>query len=67
MLLETGSKSSFSLEAFIMSMTKSVGQNDVTNPSDSEGKTRGAFLLPKGARNIYLNETEDSRNVMGEW
>ncbi|XP_056089324.1 A disintegrin and metalloproteinase with thrombospondin motifs 3 isoform X1 [Rhinichthys klamathensis goyatoka] len=29
------------------------------------GKTRGAFLLPKGARNIYLNETEDSRNVMG--
>ncbi|XP_056089326.1 A disintegrin and metalloproteinase with thrombospondin motifs 3 isoform X3 [Rhinichthys klamathensis goyatoka] len=28
------------------------------------GKTRGAFLLPKGARNIYLNETEDSRNVM---
>ncbi|XP_077087673.1 A disintegrin and metalloproteinase with thrombospondin motifs 3 isoform X5 [Siphateles boraxobius] len=29
------------------------------------GKTRGAFLLPKGARNVYLNETEDSRNVMG--
>ncbi|XP_021331662.2 A disintegrin and metalloproteinase with thrombospondin motifs 3 isoform X2 [Danio rerio] len=29
------------------------------------GKTRGAFLLPKGARNVYLNETADSRNVMG--
>ncbi|XP_073695633.1 A disintegrin and metalloproteinase with thrombospondin motifs 3 [Garra rufa] len=29
------------------------------------GKTRGAFLLPKGARNVYLNKTEDSRNVMG--
>lgn len=48
-------------------MTKSVGHNDVTIPSNSKGKTRGAFLLPKGARNVYLNETEDSRNVMGEW
>lgn len=50
-----------------MSMTKSAGQNDITNPSYPKGKTRGAFLLPKGARNVYLNETEDSRNAMGEW
>ncbi len=50
-----------------MSMTKSAGQNDITNTSYPKGKTRGAFLLPKGARNVYLNETEDSRNVMGEW
>uniref|UniRef100_A0A8C1JR13 ADAM metallopeptidase with thrombospondin type 1 motif, 3 n=1 Tax=Cyprinus carpio TaxID=7962 RepID=A0A8C1JR13_CYPCA len=28
------------------------------------GKTRGALLLPKGARNVFLNETEDSINVM---
>ncbi|KAM9360881.1 A disintegrin and metalloproteinase with thrombospondin motifs 3 [Symphorus nematophorus] len=28
-------------------------------------KTRGAFSLPKGARNVFLNETEDSRNVLG--
>uniref|UniRef100_A0A8D3DRE5 ADAM metallopeptidase with thrombospondin type 1 motif, 3 n=1 Tax=Scophthalmus maximus TaxID=52904 RepID=A0A8D3DRE5_SCOMX len=27
-------------------------------------KTRGAFSLPKGARNVFLNETEDSRNVL---
>ncbi|KAM3867828.1 A disintegrin and metalloproteinase with thrombospondin motifs 3 [Diretmus argenteus] len=26
---------------------------------------KGAFSLPKGARNVYLNETEDSRNVLG--
>lgn len=31
-----------------------------------EGKTRGAFTLPKGARNVFLNESEDSRNVLGE-
>ncbi|KAM9743337.1 LOW QUALITY PROTEIN: A disintegrin and metalloproteinase with thrombospondin motifs 3 [Menidia menidia] len=29
------------------------------------GKTRGAFSLPKGARKVFLNETEDSRNVLG--
>lgn len=50
-----------------MSMTMTVGQNDITNPSYPKGKTRGALLLPKGARNVFLNETEDSRNVMGEW
>lgn len=22
--------------------------------------------MPKGARNVFLNETEDSRNVLGE-
>ncbi|XP_048099792.1 A disintegrin and metalloproteinase with thrombospondin motifs 3 isoform X3 [Alosa alosa] len=27
-------------------------------------KTRGAFSLPKGARHVFLNETEDSRNVL---
>nr|XP_015195659.1 PREDICTED: A disintegrin and metalloproteinase with thrombospondin motifs 3 isoform X2 [Lepisosteus oculatus] len=27
-------------------------------------KTRGAFLIPKGARNVLLNETEDSRNIL---
>ncbi|KAG7490579.1 A disintegrin and metalloproteinase with thrombospondin motifs 3 [Solea senegalensis] len=27
-------------------------------------KTRGVFSLPKGARNVILNETEDSRNVL---
>lgn len=32
----------------------------------SKGKTRGAFSLPKGARNVFVNETEDSRNVLGE-
>lgn len=24
-------------------------------------------MLPKGARHVYLNESEDSRNVIGEW
>ncbi|XP_068461252.1 A disintegrin and metalloproteinase with thrombospondin motifs 3 isoform X2 [Clinocottus analis] len=28
-------------------------------------RTRGAFSLPKGARNVFLNETEDSRNILG--
>lgn len=32
-----------------------------------KGKTRGAFTLPKGARNVFLNESEDSRNVLGEF
>uniref|UniRef100_A0A8C7FBC0 ADAM metallopeptidase with thrombospondin type 1 motif, 3 n=1 Tax=Oncorhynchus kisutch TaxID=8019 RepID=A0A8C7FBC0_ONCKI len=27
-------------------------------------KKAGAFTLPKGARNVYLNETEDFRNVL---
>uniref|UniRef100_A0A7N6AA09 ADAM metallopeptidase with thrombospondin type 1 motif, 3 n=1 Tax=Anabas testudineus TaxID=64144 RepID=A0A7N6AA09_ANATE len=27
-------------------------------------KKAGAFSLPKGARNVFLNETEDSRNVL---
>lgn len=32
-----------------------------------KGKTRGAFTLPKGARNVFLNESEDTRNVLGEF
>lgn len=48
-----------------MAMTKH--KNDITNLSYPKGKTRGAFLLPKGARNVYLNESEDFRNVIGEW
>ncbi|XP_071773886.1 A disintegrin and metalloproteinase with thrombospondin motifs 3 [Centroberyx gerrardi] len=36
-----------------------------TRTPKKPGKTRGAFFLPKGARNVYLNETEDSRNVLG--
>ncbi|XP_024113882.2 A disintegrin and metalloproteinase with thrombospondin motifs 3 [Oryzias melastigma] len=36
-----------------------------TRTPKKAGKTRGAFSLPKGARNVFLNETEDSRNVMG--
>lgn len=24
-------------------------------------------MLPKGARHVYLNESEDSRNFIGEW
>ncbi|KAI9537063.1 A disintegrin and metalloproteinase with thrombospondin motifs 3 [Dissostichus eleginoides] len=35
-----------------------------TRTPKKPGKTRGAFSLPKGARNVYLNETEDSRNVL---
>ncbi|XP_062307164.1 A disintegrin and metalloproteinase with thrombospondin motifs 3 isoform X1 [Osmerus eperlanus] len=34
-----------------------------TRTPKKAGKTRGAFSLPKGARNVCLNETEDSRNV----
>ncbi|GAB5570745.1 A disintegrin and metalloproteinase with thrombospondin motifs 3 isoform X1 [Prionailurus iriomotensis] len=29
------------------------------------GKTRGAFTLPKGARNISLAETREAKNVLG--
>ncbi|KAL0979958.1 hypothetical protein UPYG_G00192110 [Umbra pygmaea] len=36
-----------------------------TRTPKKAGKTRGTFSLPKGARNVYLNETEDSRNVLG--
>ncbi|XP_059194146.1 A disintegrin and metalloproteinase with thrombospondin motifs 3 [Centropristis striata] len=36
-----------------------------TRTPKKPGKTRGAFSLPKGARNVFLNETEDSRNVVG--
>ncbi|XP_029295650.1 A disintegrin and metalloproteinase with thrombospondin motifs 3 isoform X1 [Cottoperca gobio] len=36
-----------------------------TRTPKKPGKTRGAFSLPKGARNVFLNETEDSRNVLG--
>lgn len=32
-----------------------------------KGKTRGAFMLPKGARNVFVNESEDTRNVLGEF
>uniref|UniRef100_A0A665WDJ0 ADAM metallopeptidase with thrombospondin type 1 motif, 3 n=1 Tax=Echeneis naucrates TaxID=173247 RepID=A0A665WDJ0_ECHNA len=35
-----------------------------TRTPKKPGKTRGAFSLPKGARNVFLNETEDSRNVL---
>ncbi|KAM9810644.1 A disintegrin and metalloproteinase with thrombospondin motifs 3 [Neosynchiropus ocellatus] len=35
-----------------------------TRTPKKAGKTRGAFSLPKGARNVILNETEDSRNVL---
>uniref|UniRef100_A0A7N8X2L5 ADAM metallopeptidase with thrombospondin type 1 motif, 3 n=1 Tax=Mastacembelus armatus TaxID=205130 RepID=A0A7N8X2L5_9TELE len=35
-----------------------------TRTPKKAGKTRGAFFLPKGARNVFLNETEDSRNVL---
>lgn len=38
----------------------------LTDLFHSKGKTRGAFSLPKGARNVFVNETEDSRNVLGE-
>ncbi|XP_061880336.1 A disintegrin and metalloproteinase with thrombospondin motifs 3-like [Entelurus aequoreus] len=36
-----------------------------TRTPKKTGKTRGAFSLPKGARNVFLNETDDLRNVMG--
>ncbi|XP_061586706.1 A disintegrin and metalloproteinase with thrombospondin motifs 3 [Cololabis saira] len=36
-----------------------------TRTPKKPGKTRGAFSLPKGARNVFLNESEDSRNVVG--
>lgn len=49
-----------------MAMTTECSTNDITKPFHPKGKTRGAFLLPKGARNVYLNESEDSRNVIGE-
>ncbi|XP_050966447.1 A disintegrin and metalloproteinase with thrombospondin motifs 3 isoform X2 [Labeo rohita] len=39
-------------------------QKEIPVLENTTWKTRGAFLLPKGARNVYLNETEDSRNVM---
>ncbi|XP_036000275.1 A disintegrin and metalloproteinase with thrombospondin motifs 3 isoform X2 [Fundulus heteroclitus] len=35
-----------------------------TRTPKKPGKTRGAFSLPKGARNVFLNETEESRNVL---
>ncbi|XP_037830833.1 A disintegrin and metalloproteinase with thrombospondin motifs 3 isoform X4 [Kryptolebias marmoratus] len=35
-----------------------------TRTPKKPGKTRGAFSLPKGARNVFLNETEDSPNVL---
>ncbi|KAM7415649.1 hypothetical protein PAMA_017938 [Pampus argenteus] len=35
-----------------------------TRTPKKAGKTRGAFSLPKGARNVFLNETEDFRNVL---
>ncbi|XP_037338112.2 A disintegrin and metalloproteinase with thrombospondin motifs 3 isoform X1 [Pungitius pungitius] len=36
-----------------------------TRTPKKPGKTRGAFSLPRGARNVLLNETEDSRNTLG--
>ncbi|KAJ8005481.1 hypothetical protein DPEC_G00118410 [Dallia pectoralis] len=37
-----------------------------TRTPKKTGKTKGAFSMPKGARYIYLNKTEDSRgNVLG--
>lgn len=45
-----------------------MGHYCLTNDSfHFKGKTRGAFTLPKGARNVFLNESEDSRNVLGEF
>ncbi|XP_016524614.1 A disintegrin and metalloproteinase with thrombospondin motifs 3 isoform X3 [Poecilia formosa] len=35
-----------------------------TRTPKKPGKTRGAFSLPKGARNVFLNESEESRNVV---
>uniref|UniRef100_A0A8C9SJM8 ADAM metallopeptidase with thrombospondin type 1 motif, 3 n=1 Tax=Scleropages formosus TaxID=113540 RepID=A0A8C9SJM8_SCLFO len=35
-----------------------------TRTPKKAGKTRGAFLLPKGARNVFLNETEDSKTFL---
>ncbi|XP_066566722.1 A disintegrin and metalloproteinase with thrombospondin motifs 3 isoform X3 [Amia ocellicauda] len=35
-----------------------------TRTPKKAGKTRGAFSIPKGARNVSLNETEDSRNII---
>lgn len=53
----------------IVAETVMKRRENITKLTDSfyfEGKTRGAFSLPKGARNVFLNETEDSRNVLGE-
>ncbi|XP_030650200.1 A disintegrin and metalloproteinase with thrombospondin motifs 3 [Chanos chanos] len=36
-----------------------------TRTPKKAGKTRGAFSLPRGARHVFLNETEDSKNVLG--
>ncbi|XP_055367601.1 A disintegrin and metalloproteinase with thrombospondin motifs 3 isoform X2 [Betta splendens] len=36
-----------------------------TRTPKKAGKTRGAFSLPKGARNVFLNESDDPRNVLG--
>ncbi|XP_076023553.1 A disintegrin and metalloproteinase with thrombospondin motifs 3 isoform X2 [Genypterus blacodes] len=36
-----------------------------TRTPKKTGKIRSAFSLPKGARNVFLNETEESRNVLG--
>ncbi|XP_061134542.1 A disintegrin and metalloproteinase with thrombospondin motifs 3 isoform X2 [Syngnathus typhle] len=36
-----------------------------TRTPKKAGKTRGAFSLPKGARNVFLNESEEFRNVIG--
>ncbi|XP_031426478.1 A disintegrin and metalloproteinase with thrombospondin motifs 3 isoform X2 [Clupea harengus] len=36
-----------------------------TRTPKKAGKTRGAFSLPKGARHVFLNESEDFRNVLG--
>lgn len=47
-------------------MKRTVKTAELTDSFYFEGKTRGAFSLPKGARNVFLNETEDSRNVLGE-
>ncbi|XP_061623072.1 A disintegrin and metalloproteinase with thrombospondin motifs 3 isoform X3 [Phyllopteryx taeniolatus] len=35
-----------------------------TRTPKKAGKTRGAFSLPKGARNVFLNESEEFRNVI---
>ncbi|KAM6965444.1 A disintegrin and metalloproteinase with thrombospondin motifs 3 [Aplochiton taeniatus] len=41
-------------------------QKDIILLENTICKTRGPFhLLPKGARNVYLNETHGSRNTLG--
>ncbi|KAM8885282.1 A disintegrin and metalloproteinase with thrombospondin motifs 3 isoform 2-T2 [Spinachia spinachia] len=36
-----------------------------TRTPKKPGKTRAAVSLPKGARNVFLNESEDARNTLG--